>query len=278
MWHRIASLQRGKSGRLQKLLREDRRRPAASPHRCGTAKPANGSYAWLYWLGVDGAAADGLVCAGSGVRARQAATMASVACSSAGLSKALTWVNAAAGFLVAAARGECQPFVGLGRSFGTPGRSDRARQLNWLSASPKSGAWANHLAAARSRSGRRSPQHGQIVHGLDVALLGGAGVPHPRPLGIGGSAQTALVQRRKPVLREGQSMRGGAPIPLKSLLQVAATPWPAAKRVATSTWAAGSPRIAACRSEAGPMVMGSDISAGDTPRPGSRVCPSGWRP
>src|SRR4030095_3613333 len=63
-------------------------------------------------------------------------------------------------------------------------------------------------------------EHREIVHGLHVALLGGALIPDARPAEVLLHAEAALIERADAILSLGEALCGRALIPADGFLEV----------------------------------------------------------
>ncbi len=135
----------------------------------------------------------------------------------------LQHIATASGILVARLGGEQQPLIGLLHILGNAhavlvqhGEIVLAVGEAVLSGGiePADGALVVALGAVRSGEYRK------IVHGLDVALRGGALIPSPRTRGVGLHAEPALVKRAKTELRHRKAAGRRALVPLRGFLEI----------------------------------------------------------
>ena len=229
------------------------------------------------------------------MRGRQAAIVASMASSSAGPSRALTWVSAAGRFLVAAALGQRQPLVGLLQVL----RHAKAvliehGQVELAVGEPEIGRLREPLGSGGIvGAAAADAQDGQIVHGLDVALLGRAAVPIAPARGRGrcrGRArkglQNGIAQSPVPGRRPARTIERPAADPAPRLGQQRSVPpplpgprdrhaWPpAAARPVRWSWAAPPSWETRSRKVEGVSFWIEAV----TPRADARSLPSGGRP
>ena len=70
------------------------------------------------------------------------------------------------------------------------------------------GIWYKLPMLVVGLTGARGNENRQVVHGLDVALRGGALVPHLRTLSVGLYTEPTLIKRSKAELSQCEALRG----------------------------------------------------------------------